>query len=159
MSDQCWVIERKRKLDGRVLTFRCQLLRWTPGAAVLLYRPERPVELAGLRLPAEVLSYGLYWADRPYNIYHWVHPDGRSLACYCNAATETRISPAAVDWLDLELDVLVTPDGRVRVLDEEEVPAVLSQAHQQQLAAARLALADGGAVLALARATTPAPRP
>ena len=149
----CWVEERKRKLDGRVLRYRCAGLSLRPGAAVLRYRAAGPVRLAGLELPAGAVSYGLYWRDRPYNIYHWVNGTGETLACYCNVATDTRIGPSAVDWLDLELDVLVTADGRVRLLDEDEVPADLPPRHRRALEAARAELADGARVLALACST------
>jgi predicted RNA-binding protein associated with RNAse of E/G family len=151
-----WATERKRKLDGRILEYRCQVVSWTPRAAVLLYRPGQEVDLAGLRLPADVLSYGLYWVDRPFNIYHWVDRDGRTLACYCNVSTDTHIGQHRVEWLDLELDVLVTPDGAVRVLDEDEVPANLSVYHRAQLVLASQFLQDGPAVLLLARASLPA---
>lgn len=150
-----WVTERKRKLDGRVQEFPCQALVWTPVAAVLLYRPGREVVLGDLRLPADALTFGLYWAERPFNIYHWLDAAGRTLACYCNVASETRIGPEVLEWLDLELDVLVTSDGVVRFLDADEVPADLPAPYRRQLQLARRRLADGPAVLALAREMTP----
>ncbi len=147
-------MELKRKLDGRTMRYACEPVEMGPAFAMLLYRHPVALSLAGVAIPAGSRSYGLYWTDRPYNVYHWVAAEGETLACYCNAATETRIAPASVEWLDLEADVLITPDGRGRVLDLEEVPDELSPPHRAALAGALRALADGPAVLAEARTLT-----
>ncbi len=141
------VEERKRKLDGRVLRYPCEVLDITPEHAVLLYRTTHSVDLAGVPIPAGTLSYGVYWVDRPFNVYRWVDPRGTVLAHYFNVATETRILPDALEWLDLELDVLVTPDGRVRVLDEQEVPVDLAPRYRAVLDEAVARLRDPAEVL------------
>lgn len=140
--------ERKRKLDGRVLRYDCEALEVTPEHAVVLYRMTKGLEVAGVAIPAGTLSYGLYWRDRPYNVYRWVGAAGSVLAYYCNVATETRITPDVVDWLDLEVDVLITPDGRARVLDEDELPEDLATSYRQALDEALLRLRDPRGVVA-----------
>ncbi len=142
------VEERKRKLDGRTLRYRCEALELSPQRAVLLYRTTHDVDLAGVGIPAGTLSYGVYWAERPFNVYRWVDGSGTVIAHYFNVATDTRLSAEAVDWLDLEVDVLFTPDGHVRVLDEEEVPADLAPAHRAALATALARLSDPSGVVA-----------
>lgn len=151
-----WVTETKRKLDGRRMEFRCRAVALDHSRAVLLYRHPDAVVLGGVRLPAGTRSVGLFWTDRPYNVYHWVDAAGRTLVCYCNAATETRIGPSGVDWLDLEADVVITPDGRAEVLDLDLVPADLGAAHRRALDEALRQLSAGAAVLAEARAVTAA---
>ena len=148
------MVEIKRKLDGRVLRYACRGLELGPARAILLYRHGRSLDLGGITVPAGARSFGLYWPDRPYNIYHWVDARGATLACYCNAATETRLTVEGVDWLDLEADVLIAPDGSSQVLDLDEVPADLSLARRAALEAALQALGDGAAVLAEAEACT-----
>lgn len=134
------VEERKRKLDGRVLRYRCVALQMSPERAVLLYRTVRPADVGGVHVPAGSVSYGVYWADRPYNVYHFVGAAGTTLAYYCNAATDTRIAADVVDWVDLEADVVITPDGRARVLDMELVPADLAPERRTALDRALSAL-------------------
>ncbi len=141
------VEERKRKLDGRTLSYPCEALEMTTDFALLLYRLPQAVDLAGVCLPAGARSFGLYWSERPYNVYHWVDAAGRWLGDYCNAATETRLGPRAVEWLDLEADVFITPDGRVAVLDLDEVPADLSAPHRRALEEALAALAAPAALV------------
>lgn len=148
------IVELKRKLDGRVLRYECEALDVSARRAVTLYRTVQAVELGGVCIPAGSASFGLFWTDRPYNIYRWVDGAGATIACYCNVATETRITRTAVDWLDLEADVLVMPDARVRVLDLEEVPADLAPAYQAALAEALTRLSKGEAVLAEAERST-----
>jgi predicted RNA-binding protein associated with RNAse of E/G family len=75
-----------------------------------------------LILPAGTLSVGYFWADRPYNAYHWVTPAGNSLGLYLNISDSTVIKDHQVIWRDLVVDILITPDGRYRVLDEDELP-------------------------------------
>jgi len=150
--------ERKRKLDGRVLRYRCRALEVTPGRAVLLYRLEQAVDLPGLHIPANAVSYGVYWPDRPYNVYHWVDAGGLTLGYYCNVATDTQITDHAVDWLDLEADVLITPGGGVQVLDLDEVPADLTPEHRAVLETALAALREPAAVVGLVESLTSALR-
>ena len=44
------------------------------------------------------------------------------MALYFNVCDNTRITPEQVAWRDLTVDVLITPDLRCRVLDEDELP-------------------------------------
>ena len=153
------VEERKRKLDGRTLSYPCLGLERSHRQAVLRYDLDHVVDLAGLEIPAGAVSYGVYWTDRPYNVYHWTDAAGTTLAYYCNAACETVIGPDFVDWLDLELDALITPDGRVRLLDEDEVPPHLSVAYRRCIDEARLAFGAAGALTAAVEACTRPHRP
>ncbi|HET8629413.1 MAG TPA: DUF402 domain-containing protein [Thermomicrobiales bacterium] len=131
------ILEVKETLAGEHQEFACSLLAAAPGEAVILYEMHRAGRVADLDLPAGTLSLGYFWEDRPYNAYHWLTPAGRTLALYCNIADRTRITPAAIAWRDLAVDVLATPDGRAQVLDEDELPPDLDPALRAAIAAAR----------------------
>lgn len=148
------VEERKRKLDGRVLRYRCEALRLTPGQAVLLYRTPAAVVLAGVLVPAGSLSFGVYWTDRPYNVYHFTDPAGETILYYCNAAAETAIAEDVLEWLDLEADVVIRRDGSWEVLDLDQVPPNLTPAHRAALDAALAELARVPLVVAAADAAS-----
>jgi predicted RNA-binding protein associated with RNAse of E/G family len=66
-----------------------------------------------------------YWADRPYNVYHWIDR-GRTVAYYCNVVDSTSIAPDLVSYVDLVVDVLIDPKGNALVLDEDELPTDLA---------------------------------
>lgn len=140
--------EHKHRLDGRIQTFPCDALEIAAQRAVLRYVTRQGATVAGVAIPTGAVTYAVYWTDRPYNIYLWTAPDGRTLGYYFNIATDTRIGPEALHWLDLEVDVLVAPGGSVRVLDEDKLPADLSPAHRGTIAEALAALRDGPALMA-----------
>ncbi len=141
-SQRMEMLEVKRTLDGGVHTFRCTAAGVTPHRAVLLYTISRGRRIADVDLPAGTVTVAYYWTDRPYNVYHWVAPSGETLAWYFNASGPVRIGDGRVEWEDLEVDVLVTPDGRVQVLDEERLPADLAASRRAEIAAARRRILD-----------------
>ncbi len=119
------ILEIKNTLAGERKEFLCELRSRGDGHAVVLYRLKRDVNLAGVWMPAGTLSFGHYWTDRHYNVYHWLLPDGATKAHYFNLSDRTCIREDTVEWRDLVVDVMVTPDGVVQVLDEDELPADL----------------------------------
>lgn len=116
------VLEVKRTLAGAVHTFPCRAAELTPRRAVLLHTLRHPGRVDDLTLPTGTVTVAYYWADRPYNVYHWIAPSGDTLAYYFNLSGPVRIADSRVEWEDLAVDVLVTPDQRVRVLDEDQIP-------------------------------------
>lgn len=114
--------EIKFTLDGMQKEFDCELLTRGHGEAVVIYRMPRDVQLEDVLLRKNTVSLGYFWEDRPYNVYHWVDPLQDTVALYFNIADGTRISQRSIEWRDLTVDVLITPDGRCRVLDEHELP-------------------------------------
>jgi len=131
------MLEVKHTLGGSVLAFRCAAAEVTPRRVVLLYRATGSRRVGGLDLPSETITVAYYWPDRPYNVYHWVSPAGDTLAWYFNISGPARIGDGRVEWDDLEVDVLVTPDLQARVLDEDRLPATLGAATRAEIAAAR----------------------
>ena len=97
----------------------------------------RAVQLEDVLLPAGTVSYGYFWESRAYNVYHWVDNSADTLALYFNIADSTRIGIDRVEWRDLAVDVLITPDGRCRVLDEDELPAGIDPALRRYIESAR----------------------
>jgi predicted RNA-binding protein associated with RNAse of E/G family len=123
------VLEIKRTLDGREQTFRCTLLARTPEWLAVRFVTTRPATVSTLALPVGTETVGHFWDDRPYTAYHWLDSSGWTLGIYLNAAAEIEIRSHEVRWLDLALDVLVWPDGRVDVLDEDEAQRAPDWAH------------------------------
>ena len=116
------IVEIKTTLAGERKEFDCELLKFTRGEVAVIYRMPRDVQLEDLLLPKDSISIGYFWEDRAYNTYHWIDEQCQTLALYFNICDNTRISRQQVAWRDLTVDVLITPDLRCRVLDEEELP-------------------------------------
>jgi protein associated with RNAse G/E len=62
-----------------------------------------------------------YYTNRWYNIFEIRNWHDDSLKCwYCNVGKPVVIDGETLSYVDLALDLLVFPDGRQIVLDEEE---------------------------------------
>lgn len=114
--------EVKETLDGKTHTFECQYISGSPTEIAVLFEHSSAGQVEDVLLPPGTLSFGYFWADRKYNAYHWVDPSGSTLGVYFNICDSTSIETTEVRWRDLMVDVLLTPDGRCRVLDEHELP-------------------------------------
>ncbi len=91
----------------------------------------------------------VYWTDRWYNVIHNSVPMYDRL-WYCNVATPAAISGDVLSYTDLDLDVAITTDGAVAVLDEDEF-AVNQAAHGHSAAVAAAARAGLAELLELIR--------
>jgi hypothetical protein len=66
-----------------------------------------------------------YYSDRWYNIFE-IHDrvSNELKGWYCNVARPAVISDGWISYVDLALDLLVYPDGRQLVLDQDEFEAL-----------------------------------
>lgn len=120
-------LEIKHRLDGSVACFECLPLEVTDDEAVIMYELPQKGRVEDIVLPAGCMSFGYFWNDRHYNVYHWMAKTGATLGTYFNVCDETKIRTDSVSWRDLIIDMLVTPDGHYRVLDAEELPQDLDE--------------------------------
>ncbi|MCP4335544.1 MAG: DUF402 domain-containing protein [Gammaproteobacteria bacterium] len=143
------ITEVKTTLAGERKLFDCELLMLTAGEAVVIYRMSQDIMLEDVLLSRGGRSLGYFWEDRAYNVYHWVDDNLQTLALYFNICDNTRISPAQIAWRDLTVDILITPDLRCRVLDEDELPDDIDSKLLSRINATRDALCADAAYLLL----------
>ena len=63
-----------------------------------------------------------YYADRWYNIFEiYDRDDGALKGWYCNICKPAVIEDDSVSYVDLALDLWVSPNGKQTVLDEDEL--------------------------------------
>jgi predicted RNA-binding protein associated with RNAse of E/G family len=114
----------------------------------------------GVDLPAGTVSVGHFWTDRLYNVYHWLRGDRTTVGYYFNLADRTTWTAERLDWRDLTVDVLATPEGRLDVLDEDELPAELDAEVSAHIESGKAALlGDTARVLAEVEAASRAVLP
>jgi len=100
------------KRDAHSLTLRA-----------LFNRPDTPVHGVLLRQGDPFIE--IYYNDRWYNIFQVHDRDSAEIkAWYCNVTRPAEISAGQIRYVDLALDLLVFPDGRQLVLDEDEFEAL-----------------------------------
>src|SRR5439155_20504502 len=80
------ITEIKETLAGTRKTFQCHVIDRTPGAVVVLFISRAPVRVHDIELPAGTITFGYFWVDRGFNVYHWMSPTGTTLAFYVNVA-------------------------------------------------------------------------
>jgi predicted RNA-binding protein associated with RNAse of E/G family len=79
------------------------------------------LDFNGLLLKQNDRFLELYPFDKYFNIYEIYDRDsGLCKGWYCNVTRPIRIMDASISYDDLALDLLVFPDGRQLVLDEDE---------------------------------------
>jgi protein associated with RNAse G/E len=132
MTDQT-ILEIKETLTGERKEFPCTPCALAEDEVVILYKVAHEGRVEDVVLPTGTLSLGYFWATRPYNAYHWVTPKGKTIGLYFNISEGADITPQRVIWRDLVVDVLVTPDGRCRVLDEDELPVEMDVSLRQRI--------------------------
>jgi protein associated with RNAse G/E len=66
------------------------------------------------------ISYEYYWFDRWYSVFRFHEPAGSLRNFYCNINQPPTLENNVLDYVDLDIDVIVWKDGRVETLDVEE---------------------------------------
>lgn len=93
-----------------------------------------------------ILGYGdrfveYYYTDRWYNVYEIHAREDDHIRCwYCNIACPAKMEGDVLSYVDLALDLIVFPDGRQLVLDEDEFDLLVVDSETR--ARARQALSE-----------------
>jgi protein associated with RNAse G/E len=66
------------------------------------------------------ISYEFYWLDRWYNIFRFHEPDGAFRNFYCNINLPPQFADGVLDYIDLDIDVLISKEFSIKVLDTDE---------------------------------------
>ncbi len=134
-----------RKYDGSLRRqWIAGVVSQTEELTIAIGRFEFDVEHSDLGLIKQgTVSFEHFWPDRWYNIFRFHEPDGSLRNYYCNVAMPPTLTDESLDFVDLDIDVVVWPDGRVEVLDRDEfeVNAVKFGYPEAVIAAAELSLA------------------
>ena len=132
------------KLDYQgqiVLEYRGVELERTPNSIVLeayFARNDYPTGYHTFKKGDRMVEW--FFSDRWYNIFALHHRDSDTLeGWYCNITRPARLEIDAIYAEDLALDVMVYPDGRTLVLDEDEFAALDVDDTTRQQAQAALA--------------------
>lgn len=64
-----------------------------------------------------------YWLDRWYCVFQFLETGGDTRLWYCNINTPPRFENSEIVYIDLDIDVVVRPDGSHEVLDLDEFQA------------------------------------
>ena len=111
-----------RKFDNSIhRSWKCKLIEKSNSLMVFVGEFEKEVvhkELGVIR--RGTISYEYYWTDRWYNIFRFHEPVGGLRNFYCNVNMPPIFSNGVLDYVDLEIDILVWSDFRIEILDTDE---------------------------------------
>jgi protein associated with RNAse G/E len=116
---------RSLKYDGRLhREWRARLVRVEGPLVVVEGEFEETVEHSQLGTIARgTVSTEYFWTDRWYSILRFREPDKTLRNYYCNINKPASLDDQLLTFVDLDIDVLVSPDNTYRVLDEDEFDA------------------------------------
>ena len=66
------------------------------------------------------VSYEFYWLDGWFNVFRFHEPGGDLRNFYCNISMPPKFENDVLDYVDLDIDVLVWKDFSVELLDLDE---------------------------------------
>jgi protein associated with RNAse G/E len=105
-------------------TWKASLIRNEPPLIELVGEFDRDVDHPELgHIKSGTVSYEYYWLDRWYNVFRFHEPTGELRNYYCNINMPPTFADGLLDYVDLDIDVLIWPDLRCEVLDEAEFEA------------------------------------
>ena len=112
---------RSTKLDGSPhFEWTCTVIAAAPEVIVLSQPAGTPIttwkEVWTPNFDARVY----FWHGGWHNVIQSWDADGSLHGFYCNVITPARVSSGELRWNDLDLDLIVQPDGTHQILDEDE---------------------------------------
>ena len=119
-GQQITINSRKYDLSIR-RTWTCKLIERNDPLIVVVGEFDRDVEHPGLgSIRRGTVSYEYYWLDRWYNIFRFHEPDGALRNYYCNVAMPPTFAHGVLDYVDLDIDIVVWPDNNYEVVDRDD---------------------------------------
>ncbi|MBX3244237.1 MAG: DUF402 domain-containing protein [Acidobacteria bacterium] len=121
MTDQVFTIN-SRSFDNNIRrSWQCELVRREGSLLVFVGTFDKEVHHPDLGTVRKgTVSYEYYWLDRWYNVFCFYEPEGEFRNWYCNVNMPPVLNGSTLDYIDLDIDVLVWPDGSQSILDMDE---------------------------------------
>ncbi len=116
------LIVNSRYFDGSLRrSWECDLIAETDEVLTLRGTFDRTVEHLHLgKIVQGTLSYEYFWPGRWYNVFRFHHPDGKFRNFYCNISMPFVRGVSLIDYVDLDLDIIVGPTGETILVDKED---------------------------------------
>ena len=111
-----------RKYDGKIhRSWKATLIGQTNSLLKFVGEFDQEIKHPhlGVIKPGTV-SYEYYWLDRWYNVFRFHEPEGDLRNFYCNVNLPPKFENDVLNYVDLDIDVLVWKDFSYSILDLEE---------------------------------------
>ncbi len=102
-------------------SWSCELIEQSGDLIVLLGEFQNDVEHGDLgRIRAGTISREYFWLDRWFNVFVFFEPEGNLRNLYCNINLPPTYASGVLEYVDLDIDLVVWPDGSYEILDRED---------------------------------------
>lgn len=111
-----------RKYDGSIhKSWKAELIEQKDDLLLFLGKFDQTVKHPDLgTIKRGTISYEYYWLNRWYNIFRFHEPNGDFRNYYCNINMPPTFKENTLDYVDLDIDILINKDMEYKVLDEKE---------------------------------------
>ncbi len=116
------IVVRSLKYDGRIhRTWNAHLVTQFNHLIILeaVFEEEIRHQLLGTIVPG-TLSTEYYWLNKWYNVFRFTESKASACIYYCNINLPAKFADNLMSYVDLDIDILVAPDFRYKILDEDE---------------------------------------
>jgi len=110
--------EHKNKETQR---FLCNVLHREANYLVVSFHSEKEGNIKDIVIPSGSTTIAHYWTDRGYVVWRMYEPEGLPIGTLFHIVKNVTITDRHVQYLDLIVDIWIAPDGKLRVLDEDEL--------------------------------------
>ncbi len=116
------VTVNSRKFDGKIhRTWQAELKTLRDSLLVLTGEFDKKIVHPHLgEIVCGTMSEEFFWLDRWYSIFRFHEPDGTFKNFYCNVNMPPKFENDVLDYIDLDIDILVRKDFSFEILDVDE---------------------------------------
>jgi len=119
-GQQVTVNSRKYDLNIR-RSWKCELVEQNASYLIFVGEFDEAVSHPGLGdIQRGTVSYEYYWPGRWYNVFRFHSPDGEFRNYYCNISMPPTFENNVLDYVDLDIDIVVAKDFSYEILDRDD---------------------------------------
>ncbi len=114
-----------RKYNGELhRSWKVELIKKEKSLFELVGKFEKEISHKHLSvIRRDTISYEFYWLERWYNVFRFHEPDGSLRNFYCNINMPPKFANGTLDYVDLDVDIVVWKDFSRQILDTDEFEA------------------------------------
>ena len=115
------ILEIKRHLNKPDESYLCDLFKRDSGYLVLKYVSEQPGRVASVTFEVGSTTYAYYRAGGGYVLWRMLGPAHELRGHLFHICRDQVVAEDRVEYLDLLLDIWIDADGRLSILDRDEM--------------------------------------
>lgn len=117
------ILEVKRHLNKPDESYLCEVYEHGADHVMLKYISDRSGRLGDVKFEAGSITYAYYRTGGGYVLWKICGPDGELKGYLFHICREQKVSEDRVEYLDLLLDLWIDSQGRLTILDRDELEA------------------------------------